>query len=238
MGNINPSDYNADANNLVVGSLSGNNGITILSSSGSGYGSLYFADGTSVTQNKSGYIRYQQNQSNMTFGINAVEKMRINLAGNVGIGVTNPIKALEIAMDANSGDLRIRPQDGAYQDYYLDIAAQAASVGAVRMSIKDNTFLKTYGYYNLTGLSLGVAANEDLIYLDNSEKVGIGTITPKAKLDVAGGIRMADDTSTATSTNVGTMRYRDDSNTSYVDMCMRTSSGYEWVNIVQNNYGA
>ncbi len=68
-------------------------------------------------------------------------------------------------------------------------------------------------------------------------KVGVGINPPVSKLDVNGGIRMADDTSAAASTNVGTLRYRTSGNNSYVDMCMQTgSSTYEWVNIVQNNW--
>ena len=48
---------------------------------------------------------------------------------------------------------------------------------------------------------------------------------------------MADDTATASADKVGTQRYREDSNNSYVDMCMKTgASTYEWVNIVQNNW--
>ncbi len=67
--------------------------------------------------------------------------------------------------------------------------------------------------------------------------VGIATTIPRAKLDVNGGIRMADDTSAAASTNVGTLRYRTSGNNSYVDMCMQTgASTYEWVNIVQNSW--
>jgi hypothetical protein len=73
--------------------------------------------------------------------------------------------------------------------------------------------------------------------INSAGNVGIGTTTPRAKLDVAGGIKMADDSSTASSANVGTQRYREDASNSYVDMCMRTgSTTYEWVNIVQNNY--
>jgi hypothetical protein len=83
IGNTNPSDYGADANNLVVGSLTGNNGITILSTATDGYGSIYFADGTTGSEYYSGYISYQQNQSNMSFGTNGAERMRITSGGTV-----------------------------------------------------------------------------------------------------------------------------------------------------------
>lgn len=67
--------------------------------------------------------------------------------------------------------------------------------------------------------------------------VAIGKVSPKAKLDVNGGIRMADDSSSASADNVGTLRYRTSGNNSYVDMCMQTgASTYKWVNIVQNNW--
>ena len=86
------SDYDADADNLVLGASSGNTGITILSgSSASNFGSIYFADGTSSTAAKAGFIRYEQNTSEMTFGINAVQKLGIALdgtatfAGNISV---------------------------------------------------------------------------------------------------------------------------------------------------------
>ena len=71
----------------------------------------------------------------------------------------------------------------------------------------------------------------------NLGNVAIGKVSPKAKLDVNGGIRMADDSSSASADNVGTLRYRTSGNNSYVDMCMQTgASTYAWVNIVQNNW--
>jgi len=96
IGNTNPGDYSADANNLVVGSLTGNNGITILSTPSAGYGSIYFADATTNNKVYAGYIRYQQDNSIMTFGINETEEMRIQLGGGISFnGDTATANALD-----------------------------------------------------------------------------------------------------------------------------------------------
>jgi len=56
-------------------------------------------------------------------------------------------------------------------------------------------------------------------------------------LMVNGSVMVSDDSSNPTASNVGSIRYREDSNGSYVDMCMRVSAiRYRWINIVQNNY--
>ena len=76
----------------------------------------------------------------------------------------------------------------------------------------------------------------NLIYGDSSF-IGIGVASPKAKLDVAGGVKVADDTEVASSAKVGTLRYREDANNSYVEMCMRTSGNtYEWHVIATYNF--
>lgn len=89
---------------------------------------------------------------------------------------------------------------------------------------------------NFEGVSSGFISGVTATF---AGKVGIalGTSPIRATLDVGGGIRMADDTSTATQYNTGTLRYRTSGNNSYVDMCMQTgASTYEWVNIVQNSW--
>ena len=52
--------------------------------------------------------------------------------------------------------------------------------------------------------------------LDSSHQVGIGIQSPNAKLQVAGGIQMADDTDNAGAAKAGTMRYR--TGTEYVEV--------------------
>ena len=66
-------------------------------------------------------------------------------------------------------------------------------------------------------VTLAGGANDKVLYLEGSSgNVGIGTKTPQSKLQVAGGIQMADDTATASAAKVGTMRYR--TGTEYVDV--------------------
>jgi hypothetical protein len=79
---------------------------------------------------------------------------------------------------------------------------------------------------------IGLSANKDIYLKTNNGgtlkggttrvtikqggDVGIGTTSPQAKLQVSGGIQMADDTDTASASKVGTMRYR--TGTEYVEV--------------------
>jgi hypothetical protein len=89
IGNTIPASYNADANDLVVGTTSGNNGITVVSGSNAN-GGLYFADGITGSEQYRGYIDYGHTTDYLAFGTAGVEKVRITSAGNVGIGTTSP----------------------------------------------------------------------------------------------------------------------------------------------------
>ena len=73
--------------------------------------------------------------------------------------------------------------------------------------------------------------------INSAGNVGIGTTSPQAKLDVNGGVRVGNDSTTASVANAGTLRYHTSGNNSYVDMCMQTgASTYAWVNIVTNSW--
>ena len=48
---------------------------------------------------------------------------------------------------------------------------------------------------------------------------------------------LANNTATANASNVGSLRYREVGNNSYIDLAMRTgASTYVWINIVENNW--
>ena len=146
----------------------------------------------------------------------------------VGIGTTSPAHALHVngvayvvsgLFGVNGGD-RIQISNRANNDVAVE-------------SFSAELFLSS----GFNGISFEGSSNTTLMKLTDSGELGIGTTTPAAKLDVNGGVRIADDAAIASATNVGTLRYRTSGNNSYVDMCMQTgATTYAWVNIVQNNW--
>jgi hypothetical protein len=102
--------------------------------------------------------------SNLRFGANGSEKMRITSAGSVGIGTTDPQEKLDIS----AGSIRLDDNQS------ITWASADANVGRVRIT--------------------GNEVNDYLTFAtDNSEKMrltntglGIGTTSPKGQLEVSG----------------------------------------------------
>ena len=84
IGTASPSDYLADADNLVVAS-SGNTGITIASTGTDQICKLVFADGTSGTAEYIGQVAYNHNGNTMTLGTNGADRLTINSTGSTTI---------------------------------------------------------------------------------------------------------------------------------------------------------
>jgi hypothetical protein len=99
IGINNPSSYDSNANNLVIGSTGANdkNGITIVGGDTDGRGAIYFAD---TTQNSAGYITYLHNNNSMLFGTSDSTAMRIDSSGNVYVGKTSDAAATGITLSS------------------------------------------------------------------------------------------------------------------------------------------
>jgi hypothetical protein len=90
IGASNPDDFTSvGANNLVIGSGSGNAGTTVYSSA-TGYGNMAFADGTAASDQYRGLIQYDHTNDAMNLFTNAVSRMTIGGSGAVSVGPNAP----------------------------------------------------------------------------------------------------------------------------------------------------
>jgi hypothetical protein len=110
VGETSPSSFDAAADNLVVGTTSGNNGITIAAGTSSA-STLNFADGTAGGAQYTGYIDYQHNGDFMRFGTNGgSERARISSDGTFrvkGAGTAGSTDAFQVAGTAPADAARI-----------------------------------------------------------------------------------------------------------------------------------
>ncbi len=83
IGTSAPSNYNDGWSNLTIYDAA-NGGISIITGTGN-TGAIWFGDGTGAASTR-GYIVYQHTADHMAFATAGNERMRINSAGNVGIG--------------------------------------------------------------------------------------------------------------------------------------------------------
>ena len=166
IGNTIPNTFNSQANLLVVGTGSGDNGITIYSGSGTGdSGNLFFADGAGASDETRGGISYQHETNQMQFRVNDANKMEITSAGNVGIGTNSP-----------SNTLVVNSSGGAVVDILRD-----SNSGYLRLST-DGTLgtIKNGG----GALTFKTGGDTERMRILSDGKVGIGTTTPGAPLNV------------------------------------------------------
>jgi len=88
IGVSNPSSYQGNADNLVVGNLvDAGTGLTIVSGTAS-LGSIHFADSPTGDDSYRGFIQYNHASNYMRFATDATERMRIDSSGNLLVGTT------------------------------------------------------------------------------------------------------------------------------------------------------
>jgi hypothetical protein len=125
VNNASPGNYNSNANNLVVGTGSGSEGLTIATGSGAGeQAKIFFANGAtpSGTAQYQGYINFEPATNTMLFGTAGTQRWSINSSGNLVANSTG--------IDFGSG------ASTTLNDY------------------EEGTFTPTIYYQNSTGLSI------------------------------------------------------------------------------------
>ena len=150
---------NADADNINVAGA-GNVGITFRGSS-SGTGNIFFADSTTGDDLKRGQIVYDHSGNSMRLHTNAVERMRIDSSGNVGIGTSSPTEKLSV-----DGKLHIT------NDIVL-----AQTNG--RLDYDNNNSSGALRFHSTSG-------SAERMRITSAGKLGIGTSSPGEKLTLGG----------------------------------------------------
>ena len=107
----------------------------------------------------------------IAFTEGGVEAMRIDSSGNVGIGTSSPNAKLDVFVSSGT-NLALTKTGGAYLSFYEGTTLRATVNG---LSSADGLAFTT-----------GSAATERM-RIDSSGNVGIGTSSPRAKLNIEGG---------------------------------------------------
>jgi hypothetical protein len=158
IGNSIPGDFNANANNLVVGSGTGSEGMTIYSGS-SDKGVIYFADASTGTGEYAGFVDYNHSDNALRFGTNnGSERMRIDSSGIVLVGKTSTALGTAGTEIQPSGRIDAT-RDGAVTALFNRLTSD----GDVVQFKKDGT---TFG-------SIGVFSSDNIYISGNSSHAGI-----------------------------------------------------------------
>ena len=182
------------SNDATYGAITFNGGTSngVVGSFGTQLRMINFtASGSTLIQGNGAVDINTQGGYNLTFGTTAIERMRITSAGNVGIGTTSPGAKLTVSgtspeVQINNGDTNTLVLGG--------FSGGRHFIKSINLGVA------------LTPLTLQASA-----FTFDTGNVGIGTITPNAKLDVNGNTIVTGSlTVTSTITELSSLRYKED----------------------------
>lgn len=180
------SGGNAIINNAFIGDAGHGTTWASFSSTGSvsqtGYALLQSTDGLYTFLNRKSGTGY------MGFRIDNVDKMIIDNAGNVGIGIT-PSQKLDVEGIVKANYLTVDPQDGTNEGGEILLSGAGTNPGIVIDNLSGNIRMHTFSsgkYLQLIGGTIRSEGTGGINYFANT--VGIATGNPAYKLHVAGDI--------------------------------------------------
>ena len=168
----------AGADNLTIAD-SGAAGITIRSGSSTS-AAIYFADGTSGSQNYQGIVQYVHSGDELQFytnyGANSNPGMRIDSSGNVGIGTTpNDVDSIGRALNIASST------GGAI--YLQDTDSLTGKFAAISYN-GSTTGLQIHAHHSSSFIDFGTNGTERM-RIDSSGRLLVGTSTARSNFFAA-----------------------------------------------------
>ena len=158
VGTTSPSSFNADGRNLVVGTGSGGQGLSIYSANNN-YGNIYFADGTSDGSYNAGGILYNHSSNFMRFDTAAGERMRIDSSGKLFIGTTSAPDGSADGVALAGGSGRSFSRGSTSTRYQLMFHNPNGMVGRIETGGSSTSYLTSSDYRlkeNATAIADGI----------------------------------------------------------------------------------
>jgi hypothetical protein len=201
IGTTSPGDLNVNANNLVVGSGSGSEGMTIYSGTANN-GNIFFADGTGANA-YAGYIQFSHNADIMKFGIQGQDAMYIDSSRRVLIGTSSALTGggtqfgkfvlLGNSSGANSSGIVVIGRNAAATSlvagntvgeiYFGDTAA--AHFASISCAADASTGSGDYpGRLVFSTTADGASSPTERMRIDSAGRVGIGVAAPLADVHI------------------------------------------------------
>ena len=148
------NSFYAGGNNLVVGSGSGSEGITIY---GGAESNLFFGDGTDIADNLVGRIEYSHGSNNMSFYTNNSFAMRIDSGGKVRIGNSNGVYTEKFLVQSDTSSVNPmtvnNTRSSASTDYAIIFGRNGSIVGSIQTSLSATSYLTSSDYRLKTNVS-------------------------------------------------------------------------------------
>jgi len=165
-------------------------------------------DGFQISMGASQVNFINRENGNMVFETNNTEKMRITSGGNVGIGTTSPVARLDVAgisagpavfdyAYTTNGGIRIHGDESAMDIVGTDSGSHSSTIllrnGNEGFGLLNNPTLNTLQFrsftanaddFNIHGTGTNLDSLVDIVTLEKTGNVGIGTTSPGAKLQI------------------------------------------------------
>ncbi|PCJ53141.1 MAG: hypothetical protein COA79_23045 [Planctomycetota bacterium] len=172
IGNSAPGFYNSAANNLVVGSGSGDEGLSIITgSANTGTIAFGYSSGSSATK---GQINYAHASDTMGFYTDNSLAITIDSNQKIGIGNSNPG-----SYDGSTNNLVVGDTTG-----HKGITVISGSTSTASVAFGDGTGVNAYkgqlAYYHGSDALAFISNGLETMRIDSSNKLGVNNTTPSS----------------------------------------------------------